>query len=242
MSWDGDSDSEETALTAPIDTRSDPDRTARAITGRSDEAVRAPTAELRQGVVQAVNVPAARVDVTLGGDSTSIPGVAHLSNYRPTVNDTCWVLVNGPDLLVLDRTAALGPSVVSTAAAGTVLGTETRTSTTPGDLATVGPALTCSVSPSGRLLVQLSAWCENLESGSAGAGMSCALTGANTVGTSSEEELVSYIGTGNALIAASKVNLYTGLNPGQTTVTAKYRAVQGGEAAFRNRHVWVLPL
>lgn len=86
--------------------QSDPDRTARAITGRADEAVRSPTLSLRQGQITAVDTPGGKVDVTLGGDTASpIPGVRHLSNYRPVVNDTVWCLVQGPDLMVLDRPA-----------------------------------------------------------------------------------------------------------------------------------------
>lgn len=89
---------------------SDPDRVARVITGKSDQAVTAPPAELRQGIITAVDAPNARVDVQIGGNSAVIPGVAHLSNYLPAVNDTCWVMVNGPDLVVLDRTATPGPA------------------------------------------------------------------------------------------------------------------------------------
>lgn len=96
-------------MTAPDNTTiSDPDRTARAITGKTDQAVQAPTAELRQGVITAVDTVNQRVDVALGGDTTSIPGVVHLDAYLPVVGDTCYVLVNGPDLLVLDRHSAPG--------------------------------------------------------------------------------------------------------------------------------------
>lgn len=91
-----------TPAAAPL---SDPDRTARAIQG--DTAVRAPVAELRQGVITAVDNGTGRCDVALGGDTTSIPAVSRLANYRPLVGDTCYALVNGPDVIVLDRPADL---------------------------------------------------------------------------------------------------------------------------------------
>lgn len=94
-------------MTAP-EAMSDPDRTARAITGKADQAVRGPTLELRQGLVVAVDGVNQRVDITLGGGTEVITGVVHLDAYLPAVNDVCYVLVNGPDLLVLDRHSAPG--------------------------------------------------------------------------------------------------------------------------------------
>lgn len=88
----------------PGDTDPEVDRTARAL-GRGDPAVEAYRLELRQGQVTAVDTPNGKVAVALGGDPTSIPGVKHLSNYRPVVGDTVWALVVGPDLMVLDRPA-----------------------------------------------------------------------------------------------------------------------------------------
>lgn len=217
----------------------DVDRTARAV--RGDKPVRSYTLERRQGEIKAVNVAAATVDLTLGGDTVVIPGVRHVSNYRPSVNDTCWVDVMGPDLLALDRIGAFGPSVISTAAAAFVDTSQTRSSTSYGDLSTVGPQLTCSVSPSGRLLVQVSAWINSNVAGDGGT-MGIALSGANVSSADDREAQVVYIGTANSLAAASKVTLITGLNPGNTTVTAKYKSLFGGSAEFTLRHLWVLPL
>lgn len=217
----------------------DVDRTARAVKG--DKPVRSYTLERRQGEIKAVNVAAATVDLTLGGDTVVIPGVRHVSNYRPSVNDTCWVDVMGPDLLALDRIGAFGPSVISTASSAFVDTSQTRSSTSYGDLSTVGPQLTCSVSPSGRLLVQVSCWAESNVAGD-GALMGIALSGANVAPADDREAQVVYIGTANSLVAASKVTLITGLNPGNTTVTAKYKSLFGGAAEFTLRHLWVLPL
>ncbi len=229
-------------MTAPgpdVAQSADVDRTARAVKG--DEPVRSYTLERRQGTIVAVDVPNARVDLTLGGDSIVIPGVAHVSNYRPQIGDTCWVDVNGPDLLALDRIGAFGPSVISTAGSAFVTTSQTRSSTSYGDLSTVGPQLVTSVAPSGRLLVQVSAWIESNVAGDGGT-MGISLSGANTSSADDLEAQVVYIGTANSLVAASKVTLITGLNPGNTTVTAKYKSLFGGAAEFTLRHLWALPL
>lgn len=226
---------------AVVDTAVDPDRSARVLTGKADESVRSPQVELRQGVITAVDVPGARVDVNLGGDTTTIPGVAHLSNYRAKVNDTCWVLVNGPDLLVMDRAGGTGPSVISDAVAANISTDESRSSDTFGDLSTVGPSVSVSVSPSGRLLVQVSAF---IECGEADGGiMSAQLSGANSSSPSVANALIVYIARANTAGGASKVILYTGLAAGTTTVTAKYRAAIGNsEGRFSDRQVWAVPL
>lgn len=229
----------------------DVDRTARTIKG--DEPVRSPTLERRQGKIVAVDVANAKVDLTLGGDTVVIPGVSHISNYRPQVDDTVWVDVNGPDLLALDRIGALGPSVIDTAASAEVTTAQTRTSTSYGDLSTVGPSVQVSVSPSGRLLVQVFAWVEAIVDGSAAVGgaMGIALSGANTLSASDSEALIIFLDlicgvaiAGNTTVGASKTAFLSGLNPGLTTITAKYRSIgTGGDPVeFGLRQLWALPL
>lgn len=226
----------------PVTVRADVDRAARQIAGGPSKALLDSfDLGIRQGQVTAIDVPNQRCDITLGGDAVVIPAVAHVSNYRPSVNDVVWVFTIGSDLLVFDRVGAFGPSVIATAASAFVTADQTRSSTSYGDLSTVGPQLTCSVSPSGRLLVQVSAWCESSVVGD-GAAMGISASGANSWSADDLEAQVVYIGTANTLVAASKVTLVTGLNPGNTTVTAKYKSLFGGTARFRVRHLWVLPL
>lgn len=200
--------------------------------------------ELRQGLVTDVDVPNGRLTCTLGGDDTPIPFVKHLSNYRPKVNDSCWVLVNGPDLLVLDRTTNLGPSVISDAQSSTIIAADFTTSTLWTTLS--GPALSpVSVSPSGRLLVQVSALLYNLTGGSYGSLMGVLLTHLNIDFQVNPVETTSQIiyGTAaNAAFAGSKVILYTGLPPGDYAVNSMYLSLNGGGAQFEWRHIWALPL
>ena len=102
---------------------SDVDRLAKAFIGDTPNDV--PVLTLRQGTVFAVNILDGTVDITLGGASGDelIPAVKHLSNYRPQKNDPIWVLVSGPDLLVIDRTSLRGPSVISDANSATCAST-----------------------------------------------------------------------------------------------------------------------
>lgn len=226
----------------PID-GADPDRDARA--RQVDRNVSGPELLLRQGKVMAVDVPNGRCTVAIGGDTDNpVPGVKHMSNYRPKVNDSCWILVNGYDLLVLDRTTNDGPSVISDAQSATILASDFTTSTVWTPLA--GPLLNgISVSPSGRLLLQVSALVSNMSTGSFGA-----LMGVNLVHTQSgfsigpiETSSVIVYGTpANAAVAASKVILFTGLPPGDFSAQAEYISLGGGGAQFQYRHIWAMPL
>lgn len=238
-------------MTTPVDldairpiSGADPDRDTRA--ENVDRAVQGAELLLRQAVVVGVDVPNGRCTVAIGGDTDNpVPGVKHLSNYRPKVDDSCWILVNGYDLLVLDRTTNLGPSVISDAMSSTVVATEFTTSSafwTPLS----GPMLSgISVSPSGRLLLQVSALLYNLTSGNYGA-----LMGVNLVHTAMDFSVppietssqIVYGTAANAAVAASKVILYTGLPAGLYNAQAQYLSLGGGGAQFQYRHIWALPL
>ncbi len=243
-------------MTAPDPGRTivaDYDRTARAVKGADNEAVQTPGIDLRQGVVVAVNNAAGTVDVALGGDTAVIPGVKHTSNYRPTINDTVQVIVKGGDLYCIDRLSNDGPSVISGAASANVFTVQSRTSTSYGDLATVGPSMQVNISPSGRLLVQVSTRIECIVDGSdaAGGAMGVALTGANVASPADNEAVIGFLDlvcgvaiAGNSTICASMATLLTGLNPGLTTVTAKYRSAGSGgtTVTFWDRQLWAVPL
>lgn len=237
-------------MTTPVDldairpiAGADPDRDTRA--EKVDRAVQGPDLLLRQGVILAVDVPAGRCTVSIGGDPTPVPTVKHMSNYRPKVGDSCWILVNGYDLLVLDRTTNLGPSVISDAQSATVLAEDFTTSTLWAPLG-LGPGLGgISVSPSGRLLVQVSALIASMAGGSDPSYMGVLLSHNQydfQVLPDDTSALIAYLGTANAAIGASKVILYTGLPAGSYTASAYYRSGAGGGCDVRNRHIWALPL
>lgn len=53
----------------------------------------------RQGVV--VSIQGSSATIRLGGSTTNVAGIRHLGSYTPVVGHTVWVLVDGPDMLIL---------------------------------------------------------------------------------------------------------------------------------------------
>jgi len=222
------------------------DRQARAI--RKDRPVKTPPLELRTGVVTAVDVAGGTCTIRLGGSDVDVPDVIHVSNYRPHTGDAVKVLVQGKSMYVLDRTTNLGPSVIADAKGTSVTAEEFTTSTLYSPLG-AGPNLpNVSVSPSGRLLVQLSALVYSQYAGT------LALMGVMLFHNEMEFQvnptallsLATYSYSSSGLgVGASKVNLYTDLPAGNYGLTCYYAS--GGTSAgqpvyFSNRHLWALPL
>lgn len=131
------------------------------------------------------------------------------------------------------------------------------TSSSFTDLATVGPEVTIDVGPSGRVLVICSADIQaeaprgsTLNTGTAlmgyamsGANSSAALDAyATKVSIQYDNVSASFITTLRANIAASRVTLRTGLTPGATTFTAKYKRETSGTATFSSRNITVMAL
>lgn len=148
--------------------------------------------ELRQCVITAVNLAAATCSVAIGGDDAAdaVPNVHYLSNYKPTVGDTCWVLVNGPDLLALDRDGKFGAAAWAGMGRSQVAASETRNNAAYGDLATVGPTVNTTIPASGRLLVCVSADVQSPVAGNAAAFMSFAISGSHTLAAADTNALM----------------------------------------------------
>jgi hypothetical protein len=61
-------------------------------------------AQLRQGVVVAINAPDNSCSMYLSGDtSTVVPGIKCLNSFQPTVGDTMWIVKSGSDMIVLGK-------------------------------------------------------------------------------------------------------------------------------------------
>jgi hypothetical protein len=117
---------------------------------------------------------------------------------------------------------------------------ESTTSLAYTDLATVGPTVTVAVPSTGGLLVSVaSAVLGN--SGSTSCFMSFAGTGANTITPVDANALIQ---AGGAQQRASAETVLTGLTPGNTVLTAKYKVTGGGAAscAYSNRSMFAIPL
>lgn len=140
--------------------------------------------------------------------------------------------------------------------ADTVVTQEGRSSTTFGDLATVGPQVTVPVRPAGRLLVVTSCqiqWIESNASPQRGGWATVEMSGANTVTTTTARDVV--LPTANLGLtspgttamafqgAYCSAGVFEGLDPGDTTVTMKYASQYSGETVdFGRRNLVVVAL
>lgn len=193
--------------------------------------------ELRQGVVSSVQSDGTAT-VTIGGDPEPVAGVASDSNYIPVAGQTVWVEVSDTEATIV-RKNGTSPSVFAGARSAAVDTSETTTSTSYTDLATVGPAVTVTVGDSGMVLVSVGAEMTPASS-SDGAFMSFAISGANTAAavTATAVKVRDVSGT----LAYSRDSLLTGLTAGSTTFTGKYKSTNGGTTTFLNRRIWAIPL
>jgi len=112
---------------------------------------------------------------------------------------------------------------------------QTTTSTGFTDLATPGPTVTVEIGPSGNALAIMSAGLYN----GGGKYVGVQLSGANTAAPVLDESL-RRDGTSFDTIGCRQ-QYWSGLNPGNTTFTMKYRTASG-TANFFSRRLTVIPL
>lgn len=121
-----------------------------------------------------------------------------------------------------------------------IITSESRTNTAFGDLATLGPEVTVTVPASGKIFISFGA---NMIVGTSGnsSRMTYELSGANTVAASDSVALraVHSATTGTSCYVTG---ILSGLNPGVTTVTMKYRSGPAGSATWSSRTLTVIPI
>lgn len=140
------------------------------------------------------------------------------------------------------RTFAAARSTLGTPQEATIAANESTVSASYVDLSTPGPAVTVTISGSGLAIVTLTAGMFNgtVNNGNA---MGVALTGANTVVAVDTRSLQFASAVANQQGGPFSVRrLVTGLTPGVTTFTAKYKSLSGGTASFNARSILVEPL
>lgn len=130
---------------------------------------------------------------------------------------------------------AIAERAISTA---TVSTTQTRTSTSYGDLATVGPAVT--VTTGANAIVMTSSVVQN-NTASENTYFSYAVSGATTISADVDGEAWLYSSAAGQGARIGMVNMNTTLTPGSNTFTMKYR-VTGGTGTFLNRRIIVIAL
>jgi len=120
-----------------------------------------------------------------------------------------------------------------------ILTSETTTSTTFANLATVGPSVTVDTGPYALVLIHCQV--ENSGAGSAYAGVE--VSGATSY-AAALNRAVNVFNSANTRIGASTAMLFHGgltLTPGTNTFTMKYR-VSSGTGTFADRRIIVMPL
>lgn len=125
-------------------------------------------------------------------------------------------------------------------AGATVAAIEGTTSTTPTDLTTPGPAVAVQVGSTGKMIVAVYANFDNSTAGAASY-VGFALSGASTVAATPDRALMMNAPFGSNFFSLGESILQTALNPGLTTVTAKYWVGSGGITAS-GRRVLAQPL
>lgn len=232
-------------MTAPAPAEADVDRTARQI--NKSDLLEVPTLELRQGVITSVDLASATCSARIGGADTPVPLIKYLSNYKATIGDTCVILVNGTDMWALDRDGVFGSAVFAGYTVQFIGTQESRTSTSYGDLATVGPTIVMNVPASGSILLGIACHAQKNNTIGGECLMTTASAGANSwsAGTTwpvvGVGELISSGGVGTT-VACGSVNMLTGLNPGLTTITAKYASNGSGGGVWDSRLIWAIPI
>lgn len=112
---------------------------------------------------------------------------------------------------------------------------QSRSSTSYGNLGTAGPDVSVDIGPTGRMIVVVGA---RVVPGETGEGlMSYAVSGATTVAASDDNAIAVEFNPGQMSFAS----VQTGLNEGSHTVQAKYRSEDGTSKSFSNRSLVVWP-
>lgn len=111
-------------------------------------------------------------------------------------------------------------------------------STTYADLATAGPAVTVDIGPSGKALVSIGA---GMYTGATGKNVGVAISGATT---RAAPDFGNTLRKDDATFTSKSALAYleTGLNPGSTTFTMKYKSLGGTNGNFFDRTLTVVPL
>lgn len=118
------------------------------------------------------------------------------------------------------------------------LGEGTTTATDYGNLnspANVGPSVTLETGPAALIIVR----CSAQNSGAGSARMGYEVSGATSLAPA-DNRGVGFFGVTDGNINASDVSLWTALNPGTNTFTARYR-VSSGTGTFQSRRIIVMP-
>lgn len=171
---------------------------------------------------------------TITGKTSSTNGTLYGINITSSIITTPSS-VNGAAL----TNSTVTPNKLNLSPQQTITTTsETTTSTSYVDLATVTDTVTTTVGVNGILQIGIYAAFSN--SGTGASYVSFALSGTNTLAANDTYSIL-LSGTANAQFNLGNAFILTGLVAGSTTVKMKYK-VQSGTGTYSNRRVWAVPL
>ncbi|PWU52817.1 hypothetical protein DLJ47_17855 [Micromonospora sp. S4605] len=225
-----------------------------------DQSVIRPQLGYRQGIVREWNPDTAAGVIEVDG---------MLMSDLPMLNTTDALLLTPGDVVsiltlsngggagtwgILGRYTSPGTlgTVTALSAIGTVTGEQlaqhSTTSTSYVDL-TGGPSVTVNVRPSGRVLLIFSCqigW-QIAAPGAVSADAGIDITGANVSEPTGDRRVRAHLEAGGAtsnvaVFGVGSQKMLTGLNPGETTFTMKYRSNFGQQVDFDNRVLTVVLL
>jgi hypothetical protein len=159
------------------------------------------------------------------------------TNVRDDLNQTAPALVTaGGQILVSTAANALAARTPTNAFIST---SQTTTSLSATDLATVGPIVT--VTTGIAALVGISAFMNNNTAGD-GPQISWAVSGASTIAAGTNGTAIFVVTSASFNMTLGGIFLQTGLTAGSNVFTMKYNAAGGGTATFGSRNLFVIPL
>lgn len=169
--------------------------------------------------------------------TASVLTAAQLNTYlRDNLNETAPAKATAAGQIFVST--GVNAIAARTPAQQYIITSESTTSLTYANLATVGPAVTVVTGTSA--LVAVTARMEN-STGTAQSVMSYAVSGATTIAADDYGSAWFQSDSASQRARISAFNLETGLTPGSNTFTAKYRA-GSNTATFVHRTITVIPL
>lgn len=205
----------------------------------------------RVGVIKAWDPDTAENTVTVdGADFTNLPILNTSEALALTPGAVVGIIDVGYTWAILGRMTIPGtPDAASVLdifnfATADVSTGESTSSSTPGNLATPGPAAAVNIGPSGRCFVTLSAWMTWAAITETIGEMTFMANGPTLVLVNSSRSLrVGWASSGGGEFQGSRRLLLTGLLPGAYTFTAQYaqRGNVGNSVSFSNRNITVEP-
>lgn len=197
-----------------------------------------PQPTFRRGSVLTVETNGDTI-VSIGDDPTPVLVVGSDANYIPAEGDAVNLRITDTETFIEGK-AGNSPAVFAGERVASVAAQESRGDTAFGDLTTPGPAVTVTLGESGLLEVVASALITATDS-SDGGSVGVELSGANTLAPDPDYVLAFNPKTSGAFILASRVLRFSGLAPGETICTLKYRNLTGTSVNYALREIVARP-